>query len=150
MSLVILSMAACGGSDGTSNPNPSPSPSPSTTGFYIGISGMAFSPLELRVPPGGTVTVLNFDGIAHSVTSEATTGTYTPGAVAGISFDTGLFTAGQRTFTIPASAANGTVIPYYCMDHKSTMVTPNGTIRVDSTATPSAPPSAPSPPMGGY
>jgi len=112
-----------------------------TPGFYIAIRNMAFSPIPLAVPPGGTVTVLNQDAMPHSVTSETADGAFTPGAVGGVQFDTGVFT-GQRTFTIPANAVDGTVIPYYCTVHKSLMATPDGSIRVDSTAQPALPPSA--------
>lgn len=127
----VSALAACGGSSsgggGTVN-NGAP-------GFYITISGSAFSPAELDVPAGGTVTVVNRDAMPHSVTSEATSGAFTPGAVGGVQFDTGAFT-GQMTFTIPAGAANGTVIPYYCTVHKGAMATPNATIKVDDSAQP--------------
>ncbi|WP_242333535.1 MULTISPECIES: plastocyanin/azurin family copper-binding protein [unclassified Anaeromyxobacter] len=124
-------LAGCGGSSSSSTP--------STPGFYITISNMTFSPASLSVPPGGTVTVLNKDAVPHSVTSEATANAFTPGAVAGVSFDTGTFD-GQKTFTIPASAPNGTRIPFYCTVHAATMKPPNGTITVDAAAQPAAPP----------
>jgi len=122
-----------------------------TPGFYVVIRNMSFSPSQLAVPPGGTVTVLNQDAMPHSVTSETTEGAFTPGAVDGVQFDTGAFT-GQRTFTMPANAVEGAVIPYYCTVHTSTMVTPNATIRVDSSAQPAPPPgsSNPGPMPGGY
>jgi plastocyanin len=133
--VVLVSLTAsvavgCGGSNSSSSSAP---------GFFITISNLSFSPLSLRAPPGATVTVINNDSMAHSVTSQATSGSFTPGAVAGISFDTGAFT-GQRTFTLPSSAANGTVIPYFCTVHRNTMATPNGQITIDSTAVPSSPP----------
>lgn len=137
-----LALAACGGSSSSSSSRPT------TPGFYIVISGMAFSPLNLHVPPGGTVTVLNDDSTSHSVTSESAPNAFTPGSVAGISFDTGPFT-GNRSFTLPAGVANGTAIPYFCTVHRNTMATPNGTITIDSTATPGSPPGAP-PGMPGY
>lgn len=120
-------VAACGGSSSSSNKLP--------VGYYITISGMRFSPLNLAVPPGKTVTVLNDDSMEHSVTSEASAGAFTPGSVAGVSFDTGNF-VGQRSFTIPATAPEGTVIPYYCRVHLGTMTTPTGTITVNSAAQP--------------
>jgi plastocyanin len=103
---------------------------------------MAFSPLDLHVPPGATVTVLNLDGMAHSVTSEATPNAFTRGSVSGISFDTGQF-IGTRTFAIPGTATNGTVVPYYCTFHTSTMVTPNGSVTIDPTAVATTPPAMP-------
>src|SRR5512139_3263772 len=103
LGLGSLLLAGCGGST-TMN-----SPSSAAPGFYITISNMTFAPLELAVPPGATVTVLNRDATTHSVTSEAAAGEFKPGAVAGIAFDTKPFT-GTATFTIPPSAAEGTVI----------------------------------------
>jgi len=120
----------CGGSNSSTS---------STPGFFITISNLSFSPLNLRAPPGATVTVINNDSMAHQVVSEATSGSFVPGAVAGISFDTGAFT-GQKSFTLPSGAANGTLVPYFCNIHKNTMATPNGQITIDSTAAPSSPP----------
>ena len=126
--------------------------------FTLTIRGLAFSPDNLTVAPGATVQVTNNDSpTQHSVTSESTAGAFTPGSVAGISFDTGLFT-GTRSFTIPASAAPGTVIHYYCRNHLSMMVnaaTARITIGPPGTA-PTAPtaPTTPTTPMtpspGGY
>jgi len=124
--------AACGDSS-------SPSPASSSPGFFISISNLTFSPAALRVPPGGTVTVINDDGEDHSVTSEASPNAFTPGSVAGVSFDTGPF-IGTRSFTLPSSAPNGTVIPFFCTVHTGTMTTPNGAVTIDSTAQPTAPP----------
>jgi plastocyanin len=137
---VALLLASCGGS---SSGGGGGTVSGGAPGFYITIQGMAFSPLELSVPPGGTVTVVNRDAMAHTVTSEAAAGSFSPGGVAGVQFDTGQFT-GTRTFTIPANAPSGTVVPYYCGVHTSTMVTPTGTIKVDDTAQP-----GPAPGSGG-
>lgn len=123
--------AGCGGSSSTSTNLP--------PGYYITISGLAFSPLDLSVPPGATVTVINRDGMDHSVTSEAAPSAFTPGAVAGVSFDTGLF-LGQKSFTIPSSAAEGTVIHYFCRSHLGAMATPNGTVTIHASAPPSPPP----------
>ena len=128
-----IALGACGGSSSSTSSRPT------APGFYIGISGMAYSPLDLHVPAGSTVTALNDDSMAHSVTSEATPGAFTPGAVDSVSFDTGAFT-GNRSFSLPAGVADGTAIPYYCSVHKSTMATPNGTITIDSNAKPALPP----------
>lgn len=104
-------------------------------GFYILVSNSRFSPLELAVPPGRTVTVVNADAMLHSVTSQATAGAFVPGGVSGIAFDTGEFT-GTRTFTVPSGAAEGTIVPYYCRTHTSTMGTPNATIVIRASAQP--------------
>jgi plastocyanin len=134
--------AACGSS--YHSPSGAAAPAPQGPGFFITISGYTFSPLDLRVPPGATVTVLNDDGMPHSVTSEARPSAFTPGSVSGISFDTGQFT-GTKTFAVASTATAGTVIPYYCTVHTSTMVTPNGTITID----PSASATTASPGSGG-
>lgn len=142
----LAATAACGSS---SSSVPAAAPAPSGPGFFITISGMAFSPLDLHVPAGASVTVLNQDGsTAHSVTSEATQNAFAPGAVSGVSFDTGLFT-GTKTFTIPATAPSGTVIPYFCMNHRSAMVTPNGAITIDPAAVPTTAPGGGAPGGGG-
>ncbi len=132
LALVLGFLAACGSSS-TSTPSQSLPP-----GFYITISAMSFSPIPLKVPSGATVTVINDDGIPHSVTSEATAGAFTPGAVGGVSFDTGQFSSGTKTFTLQA-AAEGTTIPYYCTVHKASMATPNGSIVIDNSAKPFVP-----------
>lgn len=108
-------------------------------GFYITISSRAFYPANLAVPPGATVTVINDDSVSHSVTSEAVPNSFTPGSVSGISFDTGVFT-GDQSFTVVASAANGTVVPYYCRVHMGMMTPPNGTITISASAQPASAP----------
>jgi plastocyanin len=120
----LLAAAACGGTatKGAAGPG-------------IGITGMTFQPLDLQVMPGTVVTVWNYDGMPHSVTSQATAGAFTPGASAGVSFDTGPITA-QATLTIPSTVPVGTVFHYYCSTHLGAMATPNGTITVVATAPP--------------
>ena len=72
--------------------------------------------------------MINDDGgEQHSVTSEASPNASTSGAVDGVSFNTGAFT-GTRSFALPSSAPNGTVVPYFCTVHLNTMTTPNGSI----------------------
>ncbi len=141
----ISVLASCGGSSsggGGSVNNGSP-------GFYITIRGMAFSPAQLAVPPGGTVTVVNQDAMPHSVTSEASPGSFTKAAVSGVEFDTGAF-QGQTTFPIPANAPNGTMIPYFCTVHKGAMATPDAWIKVDNTAQPGPAPGGGGSGGGGY
>ncbi len=127
-------LAACGGGG---SGNGGGGTTGSQPGFFIVIRNMTFTPTQLDVPPGATVTVVNMDTIPHTVTSQASAGAFTPGAVAGISFDTGAFTNATKTFTLPANAAEGTVIPYYCKIHTAAMNPPSPTIRVDSSAQPS-------------
>jgi plastocyanin len=128
-----IAAAACGSSSSSA------APAPEGPGFFITISNMSFAPLDLHAPPGATVTVLDRDGIAHSVTSEASPNAFTRGSVGGVSFDTGQFT-GTKTFALPSTASSGTVIPYYCTVHAGTMTTPNGTITIDPAALPTTAP----------
>lgn len=100
-----------GGNDGGSDAG---------TESVITIENFTFSPDNLEVSPGAMIRVVNNDSASHSVTSESTDGAFTPGAVNGVSFDTGAFT-GERTFMIPASAPHGTVVPYFCTVHLSGM-----------------------------
>jgi plastocyanin len=109
-------------------------PSVQSQTYEITIANMAYSPLNLEVPPGATVTVTNQDSFVHSVTSEAAAGDFTPGSVHDISFDTGPFT-GQKSFLIPSSALDGAVIPYYCSVHLGAMATPTGTITINASLT---------------
>jgi plastocyanin len=131
-----LLAASCGGTSTSGTTTLPP-------GYYVTISGMSFSPLNLDVPPGATVTVVNRDPMGHSVTSEATPGAFVAGGVAGVTFDTGIFT-GTRTFALPAAAPEGTVVPYFCQSHMGTMVTPNGTLTIHAGAMP-----GPGPVLGG-
>ncbi len=133
---VLALAAACGDS--------TPAASSLPPGYYITISGMAYAPLNLSAPAGATITVLNRDAMAHSVTQQVAPATFTPGAPGGgTPFDTGLFT-GTKTFTLPAGLVEGTVLSYYCSSHASMMVTPNGTITIRAAAAP-----APDPYPGG-
>lgn len=132
--LAGATLLACGSSSSSAAGPPVPA-----TGYFIVISNLSFIPLNLHVPAGQVVTVINRDGMEHSVTSEATPGAYTHGSVGGVSFDTGPFT-GVRTFAIQGTAASGTVIPFYCTVHAGTMNTPNGSITIDPSALPTTAP----------
>ena len=109
----------------------------STTTLWMGMSAVweRNGPIQanLTVAPGTTVTVVNKDSTGHTVTSESAADAFTPGSVGGVQFDTGVFT-GTRTFVIPASAANGTVVPYYCQVHKGMMAN-RGQITISTSAT---------------
>ena len=129
--LLAALLAACGGgssNDGgtttpSGNPGNTPAANPSSS-FVITIRGLAFDPLRLEVTPGATVTVRNMDNMPHSVTSQSAPGTFRAGAANGVSFDTGVFSSGDRTFTIPANATAGSTVPYFCLSHLQTMATP--------------------------
>lgn len=95
----------------------------------ITIQSFAYSPADVTVDPGGTIVVRNLDPEPHSLTSESTMGAFTPGAVNGVSFDTGVFTSSERTLTLPSTAPHGTVVPYYCSVHTGAMPQGHITIR---------------------
>jgi plastocyanin len=97
----------------------------------LSISGFAFSPADFTVDPGTVITVSNNDSTAHTVTSEASDSSFTPGAVGGVQFDTGIIAAGgSAEITIPSDAPSGTVIPYYCSIHTTQMSPANGHITI--------------------
>jgi plastocyanin len=144
LALGVVGAAGCGGSSTTASTSSALPP-----GYYVVITNMSYGPLDLAVPAGSTVTVVNRDaGMPHSVTQQAAPGTFTLGAPSGTPFDTGLFT-GTRSFVVPAGLAAGTVLHYYCSSHGATMVTPNGTITIDPLAQVS-PGLDPGTPGGGY
>jgi len=118
-----------------------------TSALVITIQSLNFTPLNVTVPPGATITVRNLDGILHSLTSEAAMGNFSPGVVNGVSFDTGLFSTGDKTITIPATAVPGTVVPYFCRFHLSMM--PQGTITVQAGTTAPQSLNGPASPMPG-
>ena len=77
------------------------------------------------------ITVTNSDGFPHTVTSEAADDDFSPGAVNGVSFDTGFLGGGASIqLTIPADAPSGTVIPFYCQVHTTMMNPANGHVTV--------------------
>jgi plastocyanin len=129
LALGVATATACGGSGPTASTSSALPP-----GYYVVITNMSYSPPNLAVPAGSTVTVVNRDvGMPHSVTQQVAPGTFTPGSPSGTPFDTGLFT-GTRSFVVPAGLAAGTVLHYYCTSHGATMATPNGTITIDPLA----------------
>jgi len=95
----------------------------------ITISNFQYSPANLSVMPGTTVTVSNEDPMQHSLTSQTQLGMYVAGAVDGVSFDTGAF-EGSTSFVIPSTATPGTVIPYFCTVHTDTMGMGQGQITI--------------------
>ena len=71
----------------------------------ITIDNFAFSPANLIVHPGQSVTVVNHDSVTHTLTA------------AGGKFDTGDINPGKSaTFTAPATAGS---YPYVCSIHAS-------------------------------
>jgi plastocyanin len=137
LALALATSAACGGSSSSSSP-----------GYFITMSGLNFSPANLEAPAGATITAVNQSTMPHSVTQEVTLDGFTPGAPAGTTpFDTGLFPAGSRTFTLPTGLADGTVLYYYCTTHTSQMLPSSGRITIRAAAPPVSPPGGSG---GGY
>jgi plastocyanin len=110
VALALVAVGCSCGDSGRGNNNPN----------TITISSFVYSPANLSVKPGATITVVNRDTDQHSVTSTTSASSFTPGAVNGVSFDTGAF-KGTTTLTISASAPPGTVVPYFCVPHGSMM-----------------------------
>ncbi|MDH6135610.1 plastocyanin [Kitasatospora sp. MAA4] len=107
----LLSLAGCSSSSSTPAPaSPSasassePASSPAAGGSTVTIKNFAFSPANLTVAPGTTITVTNDDSTAHTFTAT--------GAKA---FDTGPIDPGKSaTVTAPAAAGS---YPYNCTIH---------------------------------
>ncbi len=101
----------------------------SATASQVLIQGFTYMPLQLTVAAGGTVTVHNVDTAMHSMTSESAVNAVVFGAVNGVSFNTGVIQpGGSASFTIPANAPSGTMIPFFCTVHQLGM--PQGTLTV--------------------
>jgi plastocyanin len=145
--LVLALLAAAAVTVGCSSSNNNPPPPPPDSGtpdsgtpdsgtpdgggpFVLTISGFSFSPADFTVDAGTTIEVHNTSGTSHTVTSEATDNAFTHAGVNGVTFDVSIGGGGTATFTIPANAPTGTVVPYYCAIHTSAMSTPNGHITI--------------------
>ncbi|SEM18349.1 cupredoxin domain-containing protein [Streptacidiphilus jiangxiensis] len=88
-----------------SSPGP-PSARPSAATAQIVIDNFAFSPANLTVHAGESITVVNHDSTTHTLTAR-------PGSA----FDTGPVNPGQSaTFTAPATPGT---YPYVCTIHAS-------------------------------
>ncbi len=109
-----------GGTGGTGGPGGSPGQ------YSIAIVDFTYNPEQLTVPAGATVTVINNGSAPHSVTSgTCRAATCTESDVNGIGFDTEILEPGaSATFTIPADAASGTEVPYFCVVHPGVGTTP--------------------------
>ncbi|MEE8420384.1 MAG: cupredoxin family copper-binding protein [Dehalococcoidales bacterium] len=95
--IALFGLASCQ----PTTPAPAPAPVPSPT-VEVEISGFAFKPDTLTVPPGTTVTWTNLDGPAHTVTTRETR------------YDSKLLPTGD-TFSYTFEQ-NGTY-EYYCTIH---------------------------------
>jgi len=111
-------------------------PTNEASGAVIVISHLAYTPAAVTARPGATIEIVNEDAVPHSVTSETAPGAFAPGAVNGVAFDTGPFTAGTRFIQIPADAPDGTVLPFFCTVHRAGDAPPDGTVTVSRSAGP--------------
>ncbi|MFC1415829.1 cupredoxin domain-containing protein [Streptacidiphilus cavernicola] len=111
--VLLLAVGGCSSTATTTAPAPTtaagtqsaPSSTPAPAAAQIVIHGFAFSPTDLTVRPGQTVTVVNHDSTTHTLTSS------------GGKFDTGPVSPGKSaTFTAPATAG---AYPYVCTIHAS-------------------------------
>jgi len=99
-----LSLAACSSGGSSTATTSAPATTGGSGGSTITISNFMFAPMDLTVAPGATVTVVNKDSVAHTVTGQAG------------GFDTGDVQPGQsKTFTAPNKAGS---YPYRCNIHQ--------------------------------
>ena len=101
---LTVTLAACSSGPSTaSTPTTAGGGSPAATNT-IAIANFAFAPARLTVAPGSTVTVVNHDQVAHTVTATGgafRTGNISPGA--------------SVTFMAPNHAGT---FPYICSIHQ--------------------------------
>ncbi len=107
-------LLACGPATGTEAPAGS-------SDAVVQIVDYTFVPPRITVAPGSAVLFLNLDGFQHAIATEAAAGSHVTAAAGGVSFETPPFT-GSMTVTVPATAAPGTVIPFFCWLHPGASV----------------------------
>lgn len=98
ISVVLMFTIACAGSSSSPSPTPSPTPAPgapaSSVSIPVGASTLgtrAYSPDDLTVAVGATVTWTNTDSVAHTSTSDAAgwnSGEVAPGGRFSVAFQT--------------------------------------------------------------
>ena len=103
VSAILMLAAACGGGSSSSPAVPSPTPSPaapppaaSSSSVIIptgaaALGNKAYTPDDVNVAVGATVTWMNTDSVAHTSTSNASgwnSGTLAPGAQFSFAFQT--------------------------------------------------------------
>jgi plastocyanin len=100
----VVLLAGCSSGSTTAPTTTAAGTAPASKTGTIAISNFTFIPAHLTVAPGATVTVVNRDQVAHTVTSSTggfTTGDIAPGA--------------SVTFTAPDHAGS---FPYICSIHQ--------------------------------
>ena len=109
VSVILMSAIGCAGYDSSPAPAPSPTPTPggpsSSVTIPVGAEGLgnrAFTPDQLDITAGTTVTWTNTDVVSHTSTSDGT------------GWNSGTLPAGGRfSFTFPAAGT----FPYHCTIH---------------------------------
>jgi plastocyanin len=110
--VVLIALAGCGGggsSNTTTGPGPGPVPQVTTD---VAMQNTSFTPPDIQVSPGATVTFTNRDGFNHNVT-------FSSNAVTSI----GDYANGARTTTMPATPGT---YAYHCTIHAGM----GGTVKV--------------------
>lgn len=100
--LVVGVLAGCSKSGSSYGMSSAPPPPPAPTPNVVTISGYAFSPTNVTVPKGTTVTWQNNDGVAHTATSNS--GAWNSGNIPA---------GGSATVTFSSSGT----FPYHCTYH---------------------------------
>jgi plastocyanin len=113
---ILFPFVACGGgSETTATTTPIPTipstPSNPIVTNSVTLQNTAFNPANIQVSPGTVVTWTNNDNIAHNVTFAGSVG------------DTGNFSSGSKTLTMPTVAGT---YSYQCTIHAGM----NGTVLV--------------------
>jgi plastocyanin len=99
-----MALAACSSGTTPSSSTHPGSGSPSGAVHAVTIKNFAFSPSNITVAPGTSVTVTNDDSVTHTLTGKSG------------GFDTGDIQAGQsKTFAAPNKAGS---YPYICTIHQ--------------------------------
>ncbi|GEJ58109.1 hypothetical protein [Anaeromyxobacter diazotrophicus] len=129
---LAAAIAACG-AGATADLNPVATP------YVVTVRNYQFLPADLAAPPGATVLFRNDDDYDHWLMSAAAPGQYVEAPVGGVALDLYLPARSEQPFQLPATAAVGTVVPYFCWLVRNAMMD-QGTITI---APPAAAASAP-------
>jgi plastocyanin len=111
---LAASIMACGGGGGDGGTTPTTPTTPATPVATTSVSmkNTAFSPADIVVSPGATVTWTNDDGFAHNATFSSTAIASTPS-----------FASGSQSVVMPATPGT---YAYTCTIHGGM----NGTVKV--------------------